>query len=94
MRKVLHMATVAAVRVNRVIQASYQRLLVAGKTKKLALVAYMRKLLVILNAMLKYGTLWSPYPLGLDTPHSCSPSLLKESTVRSTRPRASPALHR
>lgn len=61
-RKVLYMATVAAVRVNPVIRAFYRRLLAAGKAKKLALVACMRKLLVILNAMLKHGTPWSPYP--------------------------------
>ena len=60
-RKVLYMVTVAVVRVNPAIRAFYRRL-PAGKAKKPALVAYMRKLLVILNAMLKHGTPRSPYP--------------------------------
>jgi len=59
-RKVLYMATVAAVRSNPVIRAFYDRLVDAGKAKKVALVACMRKLLVILNAMLRQGTPWSP----------------------------------
>jgi hypothetical protein len=41
-----------------VIQAFYQRVCQAGKAKKLALTACMRKLLTILNAMLKSGTAW------------------------------------
>jgi transposase len=41
-----------------VIRAFYQRLCQAGKAKKLALTAYMHKLLTILNAMLKSGTPW------------------------------------
>ena len=44
---------------NPVIQACYQGLLAAGKPKKLALTAGVRKLLVILNAMLKHGSPWS-----------------------------------
>jgi len=60
-RKVLYMSTLAAVRCNPVIRAFYQRLVDAGKRKKVALVACMRKLLVILNAMIRHGTLWSPY---------------------------------
>lgn len=59
-RGVLYMATLSAIRYNPVIQAHYQRLLVAGKVKKVALVACMRKLLVILNAMVAHGTLWAP----------------------------------
>lgn len=59
-RKVLYMATVAAVRSNSVIGAFYRRLVEAGKAPKVALVACMRKLLVILNAMVKHGTPWSP----------------------------------
>jgi len=59
-RKVLYMATVAAVRSNPVIRAFYKRLVEAGKVKKVALVACMRKLLVILNAMVRRGTPWSP----------------------------------
>ncbi len=45
-------------RFNPVIRAFYQRLLAAGKPKRLALTACMRKLLVVLNAMLKHHTPW------------------------------------
>jgi len=54
------MATLAAVRCNPVLRAFYQRLLAAGKLKKVALVACMRKLLTILNAMVKTQTPWTP----------------------------------
>ncbi len=54
------MATLAAVRCNPVFRAFYQRLLAAGKLKKVALVACMRKLLTILNAMVKTQTPWTP----------------------------------
>jgi transposase len=52
-RKVLYMATVAAVRFNPVIRSFYQHLLSQGKLKKVALVACMRKFLTILNAMVR-----------------------------------------
>jgi len=58
-RAVLYMATLAATRHNPVIKTFYQRLCAAGKAKKVALTACMRKLLVILNAMLKHRTPWS-----------------------------------
>ena len=57
-RAVLYMATLAASRFNPVIRDFYQRLLAAGKPKKVALVACMRKLLVILNSMLKQRSPW------------------------------------
>ena len=57
-RSTLYMATVAATRWNPTIQAFYDRLVAAGKPKKLALVAAMRKLLTILNAMLAHNTHW------------------------------------
>ena len=57
-RAVLYMRALAASRHNPAIRDFYQRLLAAGKPKKVALVACMRKLLVILNAMLKHGSLW------------------------------------
>lgn len=57
-RAALYMPTVVAVRWNPVLRDFYQRLLEAGKPKKVALVACMRKLLVILNAMLKHRTPW------------------------------------
>lgn len=59
-RAVLYMATLAATRYNPVIRAFYRRLCAAGKPKKVALTACMRKLLTILNAMLKHGTPWRP----------------------------------
>ena len=59
-RSVLYMATLAAVRYNPVIKVFYDRLSAAGKPKKVALTACMRKLLVILNAMVKNGQDWSP----------------------------------
>ncbi len=59
-RAVLYMSTLVAVRHNAVLRTHYQRLLAAGKPKKVALVACMRKLLVILNAMLRDATPWQP----------------------------------
>ena len=57
-RAVLYMAALVATKRNAVIRAFYQRLLAAGKPKKLARIACMRKLLVILNAMAKDHTRW------------------------------------
>jgi len=57
-RAALYMAALVASRHNPVIRAFYQRLLAAGKAKKVALTACMRKLLVILNAMLKHRRSW------------------------------------
>jgi transposase len=59
-RAALYMAALVATRFNPVLQAFYQRLLAAGKPKKVALIACMRKLLTILNAMLKHRTRWQP----------------------------------
>jgi transposase len=52
-RTVLYMATVAAIRWNPILKIFYDRLLAKGKVKKVALVACMRKLLTILNAMIR-----------------------------------------
>jgi transposase len=60
LRATLYMATLVAVRHNPVIKAFYERLCAAGKAKKVALVACMRKLLTILNAMVKHQTPWQP----------------------------------
>jgi transposase len=57
-RQALYMATLAATRCNPAIRAFYQRLLAAGKKKKVALIAAMRKLLTILNAMVKHQQSW------------------------------------
>ena len=59
-RRVLYMAALVATRHNEVIKRFYQRLLAAGKPKKVALVACMRKLLVILNAMVRTNQPWNP----------------------------------
>jgi len=68
-RRVLYMAAVAAARSNPVIRHFYQRLRAQGKPAKVALVACMRKLLTIMNAMLKHHTPWNPNALELK--HSC-----------------------
>ena len=60
LRAVLYMGALVASRHNPVLRAFYQRLLGAGKSKKLALTACMRKLLTILNAMVKTGQHWTP----------------------------------
>ena len=58
-RTALYMAALTAKKHNPVIKAFYDRLLAAGKAKKVALVACMRKLLVILNAMLRDQRAWN-----------------------------------
>jgi len=58
-RSVVYMAAIVAMRHNPVIRAFYERLLKAGKPKKVAIVACMRKLLTILNAMLRDQALWN-----------------------------------
>ena len=60
-RAVLYMGALVASRHNPVIRSFYQRLLAAGKPKKLALTACMRKLLTILNGMAKSGQHWNPH---------------------------------
>ena len=57
-RSALYMAALVATRFNPVIAAFYQRLCEGGKEKKVALVACMRKLLTILNAIVKHRTPW------------------------------------
>lgn len=57
-RTALYMATLVATRCNPVIRSMYQQLCARGKKRKVALVACMRKLLTILNAMLKHRTFW------------------------------------
>jgi len=57
---VLYMATLAAIRSNIVIRAFHKKLIAAGKPKKVAITACMRKLLTILNAMVRSNTRWNP----------------------------------
>jgi transposase len=59
-RAVLYMATLTAVRCGGRLQSTYTRLLAAGKVKKVALIACARKLLTILNAMMRTKTSWRP----------------------------------
>ena len=58
-RSVLYMATISAARNNPVIREFYQRLIGSGKRPKVALTACMRKILTILNSMVKNGTRWN-----------------------------------
>ena len=60
-RRALYMPMLAAIQHNPVIRAFYQRLVGQGKPKKVALVACMRKMLTILNAILREGTTWNPH---------------------------------
>ena len=59
-RTALYMATITAIRCNPVITAFHRRLRAAGKKPKVAIVACMRKLLTILNSMLRTLTPWQP----------------------------------
>ncbi len=61
-RSVLYMATLTAKRCNPVIRDMYARLVAKGKPAKAALVACMRKLLSILNTMIRNDQLWNPKP--------------------------------
>jgi transposase len=63
-RGVLYMAALVATKRNAVIRTFYLRLVAAGKPKKLALVACMRKLLTILNVMVRTAQPWSTEPAG------------------------------
>jgi transposase len=60
LRRVLYMAALTAVRANPVLRRYFHHLRDSGKPGKVALVAAMRKLLLILNAMIKTGTPWRP----------------------------------
>jgi len=54
------MAMMSAMQCNPVFKETYQRLLAAGKAKKTAIIACVRKMVVILNAMLRDGVPWNP----------------------------------
>jgi transposase len=58
-RSALYMAALVAMRHNPVIRSCYERLVAAGKPKKVAIVACMRKLLIIMNAMVREGRPWA-----------------------------------
>ena len=59
-RSALYMCTLVAIRHNSLIRDFYQRLVLAGKPKMVALIASMRKLLTILNSMIKHNRSWDP----------------------------------
>lgn len=59
-RRTLYMATLTAVRYNPVLKPYYVHLLAAGKRKKVALVACMRKLPTMFNAIAQHGSTWDP----------------------------------
>jgi transposase len=62
-RAPLFVACLAVIQYNKPLRALYRRLVDGGKVKKLAIVAVMRKLVVIANAMMKAGTPWSEAPM-------------------------------
>jgi transposase len=62
-RSALYMATVASIKWNELIRSSYRRLKAAGKPSKVALVACMRKLLIVLNTLIRENRKW------IDEPH-------------------------
>ncbi|AEV26480.1 transposase [Azospira oryzae PS] len=68
-RQVLYMAALSATRSNPPIREFYQRLCAQGKPKKVALTACMRKLLTVINAVVKNNSPWCAS--GLDLQHSC-----------------------
>jgi transposase len=59
-RTVMYMAMMSAMQCNPVFKATYQRLLAAGKAKKTAIIACVRKMIVILNSMIRDGVPWNP----------------------------------
>ena len=67
-RATLYMSTLVAVKHNPVLRRFYEHLLAAGEPKKLALVACMHKLLLILNALLRQRTPWQPPASSAATP--------------------------
>ena len=66
-RSKLYMCALSAIRFNPLLKQFYERLLARGKLEKVALVAVMRRIIVILNAMLKTNTTWrQPCAVALD----------------------------
>jgi transposase len=62
LRQALYMPALVAARFNPDLKAKYQALIQAGKPPKLAITAIMRKLLILANALLRGGRIWSPDP--------------------------------
>ena len=59
-RTAMYMAMMSAIQCNPVFKATYQRLLAAGKPKKVAIIACIRKLVITLNSMVRDGVYWDP----------------------------------
>jgi len=59
-RTAMFMSMMSAMQCNPVFKATYQRLVVAGKPKKIAIIACVRKMIVILNSMVRDGVYWDP----------------------------------
>ena len=59
-RTVMFMSMMSAMQCNPVFKATYQRLVAAGKPKKIAIIACVRKMIVILNSMVRDGVMWDP----------------------------------
>lgn len=59
-RTVMYMSMLSAIQCNSVFKATYQRLVTAGKPKKVALIACVRKMIVILNTLLRHEVMWEP----------------------------------
>lgn len=59
-RTVMFMAMMSAIQCNPVFKATYEKLLASGKPKKVAIIACVRKMIVILNTMVKDGVYWNP----------------------------------
>jgi transposase len=57
-RTVLYLSMMSAIQSNPVFKEIYQRLVAAGKPKKVAIIACIRKMVVILNSMLRDGVMW------------------------------------
>jgi len=59
-RTVMFMGMMSAMQCNPVFKVTYQRLVAAGKPKKVAIIACLRKMVVMLNAMVRDGQYWNP----------------------------------
>ena len=59
-RTVMYMAMMSAMQCNPVFKNTYQRLVTAGKPKKTAIIACVRKMVIILNSMVRDGVMWDP----------------------------------
>ncbi len=96
-RRLLYMAALSAIRCNPDLAAKYRQLVECGKPPKVALVAVMRKLLLLANVLLRDDRLWAPRAGGQPTPPDAAedaggPSGLGEGSLgdRSQGPKGQP----